>query len=143
MLAKRSKASESEAFTMLVERVLAASHAEEMAARESLPPHEPQPPRDAYAEWAAVILEAARATPHKFGTRKVFIAGVADELVARFGPDDPAAFRRQLDAMLLELNRRELIRLVRADLVPVMDFDLVQRSELTHMNATFHFVMLE
>lgn len=64
--------------------------------------------------------------------RPDFIAQVlacVRQLIARYEPDDPALFRKQLDGILLDLNRRDMIHLVRADLIPVMDFNLVKRSE--------------
>lgn len=158
-LARRSRVSESEVFAMLVESALTESVVPgpepvrpvlesgpgpaRVPAQQSAGAGEPLPSFDDLHSWAQAIIAAARATPHKFGERKAFIAGVIDELVARFRPVEPDAFRLQVRSMLPELNRRDLVRLVRADLVSAMDPGLVVRSELNHLNAAFHFVLLD
>ena len=40
----------------------------------------------------------------------------------------------------MEAHRQGELRLARADLVAAMDPELVARSEIGYLNATFHFV---
>lgn len=82
---------------------------------------------------AAVAPETAR-----FGDKKAFIASVFDTYSRRTGHADWAAFQHGL----LEAHRAGQLRLARADLIPAMDRTLVDRSELSYQNATFHFVEL-
>ena len=133
-LAKQSQLSKSEAFALLIERAL-----NDQTEPEATPDI---PPSSDYERWAALILEAARATPHKLGQNKAFIAGVIDELVARLQPSDPEALRATLRQLLPELNRLDLVPLTRADLVSGHDPDLVRRSAIRYLNAEFHLVDL-
>ncbi len=97
---------------------------------------------EASARFADAVLTAAQRTPHKFGPDKAFIAGVLDQLVTDLGPSAPGDFVWASRKILPELNRLDLVSLGRADLVGVMDPDMVARSEVRYLNATFHFVNL-
>lgn len=84
-----------------------------------------------------VVLAAAAATSTKrFGGNKAFIASVFDTYRRADGEENWTEFGKQLIAP--HLNGR--LRLARADLVPAMQRELVDRSQLTYENATFHFV---
>ena len=85
-------------------------------------------------------LKAAYAAEEtvKFGAQKAFIASVFDTICNTAGIDDWPHFREQL----LRAHKAGHIRLSRADLVPALDRDLVQRSEIRYQNATFHFMEL-
>ncbi len=72
------------------------------AARQSAPK---MPAPRAYRQWATAILTAARATPHRFGDNKAFIAGVLDELVNKYVPDDRAAFEVTVLVMLATISK--------------------------------------
>ncbi len=92
--------------------------------------------------FANTVKAAARTSPTgRFGDNKVFISHVWRQLAteppfARLGPD---GFKRRL----VEANARGLLALSRADLVQVMDPDDVRESETGHLNALFHFVVVE
>jgi hypothetical protein len=92
--------------------------------------------------FANTVTSAARKSPTGwFGGNKVFISHVWRQLAAeppfaRLGPD---GFRRKL----VEANRERLLTLSRADLVQVMDPADVRESETTHLNAVYHFVLVE
>lgn len=80
----------------------------------------------------AYLRAAGDASPeHRFGPRKVFLCAVADVL----DPDEVAT--------LVDLHRKGLIVLSRADLVGAMDPKLVSASELNVAGyAQFHFICL-
>jgi hypothetical protein len=155
-IAEASETSMSEAFAILVERALLVGvnndnavetpkrtqDARPSAATTGRADAPAIPALDDYPLWSRAILDAARATPHTFGPDRAFIAGVLEELIKRFQPDDPEAFRDMVRALLPELNRQDLVRLSRADMVAAMDPQLVRDSATRHMNATFHFVHL-
>lgn len=91
-------------------------------------------------EFAARVLSAARASKTgRFGREKVFISHVLRQL-AREGEvlGDEEAFKTRL----VEVHRRHLLSLSRADLVEAMKPEDVAESETRYMNATFHFVRL-
>lgn len=149
-LARRCQLSRSQAFALLIERALrpvGTSNVWTTVQRQAHTMREPaqksvaMPGATAYRQWARLILDAARATPHKLG-RKAFIAGAIDHLIARLQPDDPRSMRARIRDLLPELNRQGLVPLSRADLVSAMDPDLVARSEIAYLNAKFHFIDL-
>lgn len=89
----------------------------------------------------ATLVQAVAASPNvkRFHDR-AYIASVFDHM-----PADSRGKLRSLDqfkSILLELHRKGLLRLTRADLVAAMDRDLVERSEARYHGATFHFVAL-
>jgi hypothetical protein len=89
--------------------------------------------------FAEKTLAAARScTTGRFGTDKVFIIHVWQALqkALMFPEMNLAEFKRRL----AEANNARLLDLSRADLVSAMDPDDVRLSELTYMNATFHFI---
>ncbi|MFW5739407.1 MAG: hypothetical protein ACOC1F_03475, partial [Myxococcota bacterium] len=89
------------------------------------------------------VMRAARhPETQRFGDHKVFLASVFDRyrvlpVVDGTALDWPAFSRAVVQA---HLDGR--IRLARADLVTAMDPDLVERSEVRHETATFHFIDL-
>jgi hypothetical protein len=89
------------------------------------------------ATFAKTVLDVARtAKTGRFGDNKVFISEVH-----RLFPQE-----MDLDTFkewLLKAQRAGLVPLSRADLVEAMDPELVARSELPYLGATFHFVRLE
>ena len=91
----------------------------------------------------SLITETLRAARHpdtrRFG-EKAFVASVFDtyrSLTA--GPALPWA---DFASQLLQAHLDGRIRLARADLVTAMDPNLVERSEIRHETATFHFIDL-
>lgn len=65
----------------------------------------------------------------RFGRFKVFIAAL--------GLDNDGKER------LVEAHRAGLLRLCRADMIPMMDRGVVLASETNYLNATFHFLDTE
>jgi hypothetical protein len=98
-------------------------------------------PFDLEAFAHTVVAVARRSPTGRFGDNKVFInhvwRQVADE--PRFTPLGPTGFKDKL----VEANRENLLTLSRADLVQVMDPADVRESETAHLNAVFHFILLE
>jgi len=92
--------------------------------------------------FALTVLKAARHSPTgRFGDNKVFINHVWRQL-----RDEPRLAGLGLDgfkAKLVEANRERLLTLSRADLVQVMNPADVRESEVSYLNAVFHFVLLE
>ena len=76
----------------------------------------------------------------RFGDNKVFISHVWNSLQndTDFYIMDLAAFKQRL----AESNNARLLDLSRADLVQAMDPDDVRLSEVTYLNATFHFIRI-
>jgi len=76
----------------------------------------------------------------RFGDNKVFIIHVWRAL--QNDPDfrgmDLPAFKQRL----AEANNARLLDLSRADLVQAMDPDDVRLSEVTYLNAAFHFIRI-
>jgi hypothetical protein len=104
-------------------------------------PAEPPPPVD-LAAFAEEVRSAARACPTgRFGDSKVFIAHVWRLLRERpdFRDMGEAAFKKHL----AEANNARLLDLSRADLVQAMDPDDVRQSEVSYLNATFHFIRID
>jgi hypothetical protein len=93
--------------------------------------------------FANTIKAAARDCPREgwFGDNKVFINHVWRRLW-----DDPGFPRLDLPGFkqrLIEANADNLLTLSRADLVQVMNPTDVSESETHHLNAVFHFVLVE
>ena len=76
----------------------------------------------------------------RFGDNKVFIIHVWRALQndADFRGMELAAFKQRL----AEANNARLLDLSRADLVQAMDPEDVRHSEVTYLNATFHFIRI-
>ena len=102
------------------------------------PPEQTTTPRFAGSFTAAVREAADDAPVGRFGRGLVFIADLFEAFAARHpgAVADLDAFKQRL----LELARSGDLSLVRADLVEAMDQDLVRRSEIRDLHATFHFV---
>jgi hypothetical protein len=91
---------------------------------------------------ATVRALAARSAPQdRFHDNKVFIAALWR--VSQREINFPRLSLPEFKQRLLEANARQLLHLSRADFVPAMDPQQVAESEITHENATFHFVLLE
>lgn len=58
-------------------------------------------------------------------------------------PNFPRLTLPEFKQRLVEANAQHLLHLSRADLVQAMDPQSVAESETSHLNATFHFVLLE
>jgi hypothetical protein len=92
--------------------------------------------------FASSVREIARATDDgRFGRHKVFIAPIWNRVRTR------SVFRSmnedEFKAKLVDAHRAGLLRLSRADLTPAMARDVVEASEVSYLNAVFHFVDLE
>jgi hypothetical protein len=93
-------------------------------------------------EFSRKVLAAARACPTgRYGENKIFIVHVWRSLQG--DPDlqgtDLAVFKQRL----AEANNARLLDLSRADLVQAMDPEDVRLSEVSYLNATFHFIRIE
>lgn len=89
------------------------------------------------AAFAKRVLSAARASKTgRFGGNKVFISHVLRQL----GADGFAIDGDAVKARLVSAHQAGLLVLTRADMVEAMPTDDVKASELSHRNATFHFV---
>lgn len=90
--------------------------------------------------FAQRVLAAARAsTTGRFGDDKVFISHVLRQLDTEgFAVGDVKGIKDRL----VEVNRRGLLSLNRADLIEAMDPKDVAASEVKYLNATFHFVRI-
>ena len=77
----------------------------------------------------------------RYGESKVFIQHVWD--VFRKQSDETQWSLADFKQRLVEANRENLVTLSRADLVGVMDLQLIQASEIRLPHATFHFVRLQ
>jgi hypothetical protein len=80
---------------------------------------------------------AAATTEGRFGRNKIFIARLWDH----WTQDRPPL--EKFKSMLVQAHQAGLLTLSRADLVSVMDPADVARSETKHLNAEFHFVLIE
>ena len=93
--------------------------------------------------FANTVKAAARDCPSEgwFGDNKVFINHVWRRLRddPGFPPMDLAGFKQRL----VQANADNLLTLSRADLVQVMNPADVSESETHHLNAVFHFVLVE
>lgn len=87
---------------------------------------------------AAVRAAAEQATDGVFGARKVFISSVWHTLRAQpaFRSLTLDEFKRQL----VSAHKAGTVTLVRADLSAAMDAELLRESEVTHLEARYHFV---
>ncbi len=116
---------------------------------EPVPPPEPTPPLGPELdpeEFARRVLEAARASRTGwFGNPgvggKVFISHVYRSYCDLY--PEAALTLEAFKERLIEVNRRGLIRLSRADLPNLMDPADVRASETRYLNAVFHFVSAE
>jgi hypothetical protein len=92
--------------------------------------------------FAEAVREAAHGTRDgRFGDRQVFIVSVWRNLRSdnEYGDLSLDDFKRRL----IEAHRAGQLALVRADLVGVMDPTLVAESEITHLEARYHFLLEE
>lgn len=92
--------------------------------------------------FVTAVRAAAKASPTgRFGENKVFINHVWNQLRV-----EPRYARLELPRFkdkLLMANRSGLLTLSRADLVQLMDPADVRESETRHLNAVFHFVLID
>lgn len=72
----------------------------------------------------------------RFGPQKVFVSAIYDVVGKAAGVSLPE-FKR----MLVDANRERKLDLARADLIGSMPASKVERSEISDMGATFHFVV--
>lgn len=103
------------------------------------PVQAPEPPTTIDdGEFASLVQDAAHdvGPDGRFGSQKVFISAVWEQLHERLDISLDELKRRLLDA-----NRRGALSLARADLVGAMDPSIVARSEIADANASFHFVI--
>jgi hypothetical protein len=97
------------------------------------------PPLDALESFAVRVRRVANSSNvRSFGPDKAFIGSVwqslaSDPEISRLGEPE---FKR----LLVEAHRRGMLVLDRADLVAAMDPGDVSASEITHQNATYHFI---
>ena len=91
--------------------------------------------------FARVVMEAARHTRDGWVGNKVFVSRVWKEIQIQGSLEGMsfAAFKGQL----IQANRERLVSLSRADLAPFMDQQDVLDSEIRHMDATFHFLVVD
>jgi hypothetical protein len=102
----------------------------------------PGEPFDLPAFAATVLALAGRSPPQdRFHDNKVFIAPLW--AASQREPNFPRLSLPEFKRRLVEANSKHLVHLSRADLVQAMDPRLVSESETQHLNATFHFVLLE
>ena len=73
-----------------------------------------------------------------FGPDKAFIGSVWQALAS--DPEIRGLDEREFKRLLVEAHRRGMLVLDRADLVAAMDPRDVSASEITHQNATYHFI---
>jgi hypothetical protein len=104
-------------------------------------PTQPEP-LDLTAFARTVRALAASSPPQdRFHDNKVFIAALWR--ASQREPSFPRLSLPEFKQRLVEANSHNLVHLSRADLVQAMDPQLVADSESEHLNATFHFVLLE
>ena len=77
----------------------------------------------------------------RFHHDKVFVAALWQSL--QHEPQLPQLTLNEFKQHLIEANTAGLLQLRRADLVQVMDPQLVKDSETQYLNATFHFVLID
>lgn len=108
------------------------------------PPDE-QRPAESFdlAAFALTVRALAMSSPaeDRFHNNKVFIAALWR--ASQREPNLPRLTLPEFKQRLVEANAQHLIHLSRADLVQAMDPQSVSESETSHLNATFHFVLLE
>jgi len=108
------------------------------------PRREPTPPEPFdLPTFAATVRALAANSSHqdRFHDNKVFIAALWR--ASQQEPNFPRISLPEFKQRLVEANSHNLLHLSRADLVSAMDPQLVAESETAHLNATFHFVLLE
>ena len=101
----------------------------------------PAPPFDLH-RFTDCVLAAARACPTgRYGDTKVFIVHVWRALRddPEFRGTDFPTFKQRL----AEANNARLLDLSRADLVQAMDPEDVRLSEVSYLNASFHFIRID
>lgn len=93
--------------------------------------------------FANTVHKLARvsAPEDRFYDNKVFIAPLWR--ASQREPNFPRFTLAEFKQRLIEANTEGLLNLIRADLVQVMDPQLVSDSETKHLTATFHFVLIE
>lgn len=89
--------------------------------------------------FASTVKEVARESEERFGRNKVFIAPIWERARVRFRSLSETEFKTKL----VDAHRAGLLRLCRADLTPAMSREMVVASEVSYLNAVFHFVDLE
>ena len=87
---------------------------------------------------AAVRAAAEQATEGVFGTRKVFISSVWQRIRAQ--PDYRALTLDDFKRELINAHKAGNLTLVRGDLSSAMDTAALTESEITHLEARYHFV---
>lgn len=93
----------------------------------------------ALEEFAGVVRALAHAeTGARFGRDKVFIASLWHR--ARMTPELQSLDEGTFKAMLVDAHRAGLLHLSRADLTSAMSPTMVRDSEVSYLNAVFHFV---
>jgi len=112
-----------------------------LSAQEQKPQKEPRPPSPDLKQFAESVIEAARHTREGWVGNKVFISRVWKEIQneGKFAGMTIDAFKSQL----VQANHQRLLSLSRADLAPLLDQQDVLASEIRHMDATFHFLVVD
>jgi len=105
-------------------------------------PQSPRSPQSVDLEnFAEVVTAAARRTPEGWVGNKVFICHVWKAI------QDAGDFQGMaLDGfkgLLIRANQQRLLSLSRADLAPLLDQEDVRASQIEHMDATFHFLIVD
>lgn len=86
------------------------------------------------------VKAAAEACPlGRYGDRRMFISHLIRSYQQTFPMVDPSRFKQQL----LQAHRERWLTLARADLQEAMDPVDIAESEVRHMDARFHFLILE
>ena len=97
-------------------------------------------PELSLAGFAKLVKAAARSRAvAKFHSDRAYIGSLWEHRGGALAGLDLPHFK----ARLIEAHRAGLLRLTRADLVGAMPPEEVERSEMSYMGATFHFVALD
>jgi hypothetical protein len=101
----------------------------------------PRPQSLDLKQFAQAVVETARHTREGWVGNKVFISRVWKEIQDKggFAGMTFEAFKGHL----VQANHQRLLSLSRADLAPLMDQQDVLASEIKHMDATFHFLVVD
>lgn len=86
--------------------------------------------RDSLKTFASAVLARASLVPEgefRLG-RKVFVAALEPSKVTK--------------SLLLEAHRAGLLTLTRCDLTQAFSGTVIAESEISYLNATFHFILL-
>ncbi len=94
----------------------------------------------AFARTVQALAQRAPAGD-RFHANKVFIAPLWR--ASQREPGFPRLTLHEFKQRLIEANAQHQLHLSRADFVQAMDRKLLDESETAHLNATFHFVLLE